>query len=240
MNSDNNLDMLYLTSVDQVRDDIHVWNFDYDAELDAIRRYHISQVATSNFTGHHLICYKDGKRIARITVRPFDAYQEKQNAFAVLFMMVPVIDPDSIILFSDVWMRAIDLQPSIDNGSLSPADDPMSKHFVSPSKSQDRQEAITVIAMDKLGYSTTIMPYRRHDAAVFWHEDLTYAGEFVAFNDLTVSDKSEEYLEVQEIIANSFLIRMMKDALMTDKPEGVSEQTAYWMLENQGYEIKKY
>ena len=238
MTSNENLDMLYVTDNSSSACNSQQWSFDYHAEVDAIRRYHVSQAENHKFTGHHLICYRHDTRISRIEVRPFDLYQEKQNAFANMFMMVPVINPDSAILFSDVWMRSVDLQPRVDKDLLDPTNDPMSEHFVSPSKSKDRQEAITVIAMNKHGYTTQIMPYRRHDGTIFWQDDIRHVGEYISFGENT--SMSSEDLEVNELISSSFLIKMMRQALTTDKPEGVSENTAYWMLENQGYSIKKY
>lgn len=238
MTQDNSLDMLHLSDNKDPSVPNHSWSFNFEAELDAVKRYHTSQVELEKFTGHHLICYDDDKRTARITVRPFDAYEEKQNAFANMFMMVPVIAPTSVILFSDVWMRSIDLEKQSNSDTLDPTNDPMSKHFIPPSKSKDRQEAITVICMDKFGYSTTILPYKRHDGAVIWQDELSYHGSFVAFD--TINCHEADKIEIEELISSSYLIRMMRDSLMTSKPDGVSQSTAFWMLENQGYEIKNY
>lgn len=228
--------MLYPT-VDGDVNRSHDWLISQDAEIDAIKRFHATQAADESFTGHHLIGYRNSQRLVRIGVRPFDEYAEKHNAFANMFMMVPVLNFDTIVLFSDVWMRAVDLEASASD-TLQPQDDPMSPSFVPPSRSKDRQEAITIITMDHEGYDTIILPYKRHEGAIIWQDELNHLGAFIPFE--TDEEKDGPVLRIEELLSSSYLIRMMRDSLKTPKPDGVSEATAFWMLENQNYQVKKY
>lgn len=218
-----------LVNDDEASLDEHTWPFVYEDELEAIRRFHEKKAADELFTGHHLICYNSERRLCRIGVRPFSEYDEKYNAFANLFMQIPVFAPEGILFFSDVWVRPVDMEDALSENH------PDSPNFLMPSQYPDKIEAITVVALDKQGYQVVLYPYSRDGTTIIWQDTDKYSGSFTA-HQTTIEGRPR----IESMVAESYLIRQMRDAILTPKPEGVSETTSYWLLTNQGYEVVQY